>query len=278
MEDSENDKVCNNDESEDEEMDIPAEDVKEMEKMNFDFEAFPPSEEDIEGLENLLAQIFLRAEINRKELADSIIKISPFGCIYKPAEECEDDESPSIVCGVLSIVGLTGTEKHFADVSNFVLQRAKKFATGSVFKQFEKFLRGTDEGSGDPQLKAGFLINERLLQFPVQISAPAFASLYEHQSSEGIQSQNKKLGKAERRRLAANTCDIIFDNPEEELLFTMQQHFPYFQYPVESEVESTSRFGCFRRNGQVYRPYRRACLLSEEQFLQFVQLVLNSSF
>lgn len=57
MEDSENDKVCNNDESEDDEMDMPVEDVKEMEKMNFDFEAFPPSEEDIDGLDNLLAQV-----------------------------------------------------------------------------------------------------------------------------------------------------------------------------------------------------------------------------
>ncbi|KAL7070423.1 hypothetical protein ACQ4LE_010336 [Meloidogyne hapla] len=310
MEDLENNKASNNDESEDDEMDFPDEDIDEMEKMNFDFEAFPPSEEDIEGLENLLAQIFLRAEINRKELADSIIKISPFGCVYKPAEESEDEDSQSLVCGVLSIVGLTGKEKHSADVSNFVLQRAKKFATGSIFKQFERCLQANDGGNEVLQLKTGFLINERLLQFPVQISAPAFSSLCkdynslpkkEHyqmflliikvrintedstknsqqQNSDGIQNPKKKVGKAERRKLLTDTSDVIFDNPEEELLFTIQQQFPYFQYPVESEVESTSRFNCIRRNGQVYRPYRRICLLTEEQFLQFAQLVSNSSF
>uniref|UniRef100_A0A1I8B4I1 Protein BCCIP homolog n=1 Tax=Meloidogyne hapla TaxID=6305 RepID=A0A1I8B4I1_MELHA len=278
MEDLENNKASNNDESEDDEMDFPDEDIDEMEKMNFDFEAFPPSEEDIEGLENLLAQIFLRAEINRKELADSIIKISPFGCVYKPAEESEDEDSQSLVCGVLSIVGLTGKEKHSADVSNFVLQRAKKFATGSIFKQFERCLQANDGGNEVLQLKTGFLINERLLQFPVQISAPAFSSLCQQQNSDGIQNPKKKVGKAERRKLLTDTSDVIFDNPEEELLFTIQQQFPYFQYPVESEVESTSRFNCIRRNGQVYRPYRRICLLTEEQFLQFAQLVSNSSF
>ncbi|KAF7632403.1 hypothetical protein Mgra_00008182 [Meloidogyne graminicola] len=225
MDNLESNCICNSSNEDNEEPDLPIEEnVENMENMNFDFEAFPPSEEDIEGLENLLAQ------------------------------------------------------KHIVELSNFLLQRAKKFSTSSIFRQFEIYLKINDESIEDTKFKTGFLINERLLQFPVQISTPAFTSICEQQGSEEDKNPKKKIGKAERRRLLTDASDVIFDNPEEELLFNMQQHFPYFQYPVESEVESTSRFNCIRRNGQVYRPYRRVCLLTEEQFLQFAQLVANSSF
>jgi hypothetical protein len=48
--------------------------------------------------------------MDKKELATSIVKISPFGCVYKPVEECADEESQLLVCGVLSVVGLNCTE------------------------------------------------------------------------------------------------------------------------------------------------------------------------
>jgi hypothetical protein len=48
----------NNNKSEDNGIYLPDEEIaEEMEKMNFDFEALPPSEEDIDGLECLLTQV-----------------------------------------------------------------------------------------------------------------------------------------------------------------------------------------------------------------------------
>jgi hypothetical protein len=55
---------------------------------------------------------------------------------------------------------------------DFVLKRANKYATSEIAKQFEKCLSTTSNAG-----RIGLLVNERLLQFPAQISAPAFASI-----------------------------------------------------------------------------------------------------
>lgn len=48
---------------------------------------------------------------------------------------------------------------------------------------------------------------------------------------------------------------------------------PFFQYPVHSDVESSSKFHVVKRAGQTLKPFRRACLLSRAQLLAFCDRV-----
>uniref|UniRef100_A0A915D306 Uncharacterized protein n=1 Tax=Ditylenchus dipsaci TaxID=166011 RepID=A0A915D306_9BILA len=108
----------------DEEGELLAEsDVEKMEKLSMDFEALPPHESDLIGLVNLITQlqtykksfsisIFLRTDIDCEGLAKKIVERPPVGCVYKPTEECEDDDegAEGLVYGTLSVVNLLGKE------------------------------------------------------------------------------------------------------------------------------------------------------------------------
>lgn len=70
-------------ESDEEENELMKDDTKEMEKLNFDFEALPLDTSDVDGLVNLLTQIFLRTNINCEAVAKALVQMSPLGCVYK---------------------------------------------------------------------------------------------------------------------------------------------------------------------------------------------------
>ncbi|VDK51387.1 unnamed protein product [Gongylonema pulchrum] len=86
----------------------------------------------------------------------------------------------------------------------------------------------------------------------------------------------KKLSKAQKRRIAASAiadAEVVFDNPEEELLFQGAVDFEHFQYPVQSDVEKDSKFNSLVLKGVTYRPYRRVCILESDQFQHYIDLV-----
>jgi len=286
-----------------------AEDVSTMEKLVFDFEAYPPCKEDLEGLVDLITQLFLRTDIDVEGLAKRIIEQSPFGCVFKPAEEYEDDEIQSLVYGALAIVDMSGKEPYKTTISDHILQRANKFASKQFDKRLKELLKGNTEVIDSERI--GLIINERMLHFPEQIAGPAFQSLthdYKKSfSSKGpeklyslflmllkirvndahisgcsttdpqVKSTSKKTKADKKNDLASRmaSAETLFDNAEEALLFKMDTVPQFFDYPVESDVERTSKFHCTRRNGILYRPFRRVCLLTPEQFFAFSDKVTS---
>uniref|UniRef100_A0A915PZN6 Uncharacterized protein n=1 Tax=Setaria digitata TaxID=48799 RepID=A0A915PZN6_9BILA len=276
------------DESPDEHM--MSDDVENAEKLIFDFEAYPICDGDKEGLVNLLTQIFLRADVDVREMADILTKQSPFGCVYRPAEEFMDEGDEGVVYGVLSMIKL-GTDKQFQkDIWTLLKTKAKKYSID------KKILSILDKlSSAELGIHVGLLINERFLHFPAAIAAPAFKSLTDDLKNSGSQycfsniililkiriadrdskeqsgaylanmsTNERKLTKAQKRRIAANAVadvNVIYDNREEELLFQGDLQFDYFQYPVQSDVEKDSKFSSIVLKGVTYRPYRRVCFL-----------------
>ena len=111
--------------SDEEDDELMKDDTDEMEKLNFDFEALPLDTSDVEGLVNLLTQIFLRTNVDCEAVAKALVEMSPLGCVYKvlsqivyiilkvnfqPAEEVMDEDSENAVYGVLSMFELGGSE------------------------------------------------------------------------------------------------------------------------------------------------------------------------
>ncbi|KAL3994324.1 p21-C-terminal region-binding family protein [Acanthocheilonema viteae] len=278
-------------------------DLDNAEELVFDFEAYPIYDGDKEGLVNLLTQIFLRADVDVKQMADILVEQSPFGCVYRPAEEFLDEDDEGVVYGVLSMLKLGRDQKFQTDIWTLLKTRARKY---SVDKKILLILDNLSTAKSD--VRVGLLINERLLHFPAAIASPAFKSLaddlkkfstqyrFSHVvlilkiriadsdsnkeqsggSAFSMSSNKKKLTKAQKKRIAASAianAEVIYDNHEEELLFQGDLQFDYFQYPVQSDVEKDSKFNSVILKGITYRPYRRVCLLDSNTFYRYVELV-----
>uniref|UniRef100_A0A183BWZ4 Protein BCCIP homolog n=1 Tax=Globodera pallida TaxID=36090 RepID=A0A183BWZ4_GLOPA len=240
-------------------------------------EALPPAEDDLEDIERLLTQIFLQADIDKQELAKVVADQSPLGCVFRPVEECEDEEIEAFTYGVLSIVPLSGTKKFQSDVAELILHRSKKHSIGEIYKHFEKVL-----GAGRMSSKVGFLINERMLNFPARIAGPAFHSLDADYKSLPEEERFEHILVILKVRICTEQGSSAFSRTLErnqnweKPLGNATFDFPHFQYPVESEIEKTSKFHSIQRDGRTYRPFRRVCLLNNDQFLAFAASVARS--
>uniref|UniRef100_A0A914Z347 Uncharacterized protein n=1 Tax=Panagrolaimus superbus TaxID=310955 RepID=A0A914Z347_9BILA len=157
---------------EEEEDELMNDNTEAMEKLTFDFEAFPLDTGDVDGLVNLLTQIFLRTNVDCEAVAKALVEMSPLGCVYRPAEEVEDEDSENAVYGVLSMLELGGIAPFQTEIANLFLNRARKVATPDIVKKFEAIFNNKDN-----KQKNYLLVNERMLHFPDQIAAPAFKSL-----------------------------------------------------------------------------------------------------
>ncbi|EFO24603.2 hypothetical protein LOAG_03882 [Loa loa] len=294
--------LSDSDESQDKNK-LMRDDLDNAEELVFDFEAYPMCGGDKEGLVNLLTQIFLRADVDVKQMADILVEQSPFGCVYRPAEEFMDEDDDGIVYGVLSMLNLGTDQKFQTDIWTLLKTRAQKY---SVDKKISSILDNLSTSESD--IRVGLLINERLLHFPATIASPAFKSLINDLEKSGTQylfshiililkiriadsngnkerngastpniSRNrKKLTKAQKKRVAASAianAKVIYDNCEEELLFRNDLQFDYFQYPVHSDVEKDSKFSSVILEGVIYRPYRRVCFLDNSTFHRYIELV-----
>lgn len=215
-----------------------------------------------------------------------------------------DEDDDNVVYGVLSMVDLIGPEKFKIDISNLILNRARKFATNEIIKKFETIFNASKVN------KNFLLVNERMLHFPDQIAAPAFKSFKEDleegkllnkvenfiliskvrvpdsalsQTNESTLNLpkiggKKKLGKAEKKRRAAAAlagAEVEYENSEEALLFTNANLINpvYFQYNVEGDVEKDSKFSAIFIGGVAHRPYRRVTILTKDEFVKFIDLV-----
>ncbi|VDD90238.1 unnamed protein product [Enterobius vermicularis] len=277
---------------EDEKQELMEEDLQRADKLDFDFEALPPHENDKEGIINLLTQVY--------RLWDAFICCR----FLQSAEDNVDEGSEDVVYGILSLLPLGCTEEYEKGIWSFLLNKAKKYAVGKkVFSKLESL-------SSCKNTRTVMLINERMLHFPEAIAKPSFKALlsdlakdedandFTHVISvmkirvadvniqEKVQKKKditkKKVGKAEKKRIwtaALLKSKTMFDNPEEELLFQEtaseeeEEDLQYFQYPVESDVEKGSKFSAFTLYGTNFRPYRRVCVMSRGVFDRFAKAV-----
>ncbi|VBB34691.1 unnamed protein product, partial [Acanthocheilonema viteae] len=239
-------------------------DLDNAEELVFDFEAYPIYDGDKEGL------IFLRADVDVKQMADILVEQSPFGCVYRPAEEFLDEDDEGVVYGVLSMLKLGRDQKFQTDIWTLLKTRARKY---SVDKKILLILDNLSTAKSD--VRVGLLINERddLKKFSTQyrfshvvlILKIRIADSDSNKEQSGgsafsMSSNKKKLTKAQKKRIAASAianAEVIYDNHEEELLFQGDLQFDYFQYPVQSDVEKDSKFNSVILKGITYRPYRR---------------------
>ncbi|XP_017035584.1 protein BCCIP homolog [Drosophila kikkawai] len=248
------------------------------EEVQIDFEGRAPVDPDAQGISQLLQRLFLRAHINCNQMADLIIAQNYVGSVIC---QCEDDEPESetdddnmvedgTVFGITSVLNLSAKKDQpsIAQLRTYLLDRAKAHAPGAVHDQLKAILE-------NDQPQTGFLVNERFINIPAQISVPLLQNL--QQEIEAAKAKKMKfdfdtlllLVKFYRKEAKkGKPAEDNYTNAEDELLSERAKFS--FEYSVASETDS-GMSGDWLEGDAVMTPYRKLLALDAKQLPQLTK-------
>ncbi|XP_043653912.1 protein BCCIP homolog [Drosophila teissieri] len=264
--------------SEDDDDDEPHPDAyRGNEEVEIDFEGRAPVDPDAQGISQLLQRLFLRAHINCNQMADLIIAQNFIGSVIC---QCDDEEAESetdddnmveegTVFGITSVLNLTAKKDQpsIAQLRTYILDRAKTHASQEVQQQLREIL-------DSEQHHVGFLINERFINIPAQISVPLLQSL--QQEIEAAKAKKMKfdfgtlllLVKFYRKEAKkGKPAEDNYTNAEDELLSDRAKFS--FEYSVASETDS-GMSGDWLEGDAVMTPYRKLLVLEAKKLPQLI--------
>lgn len=226
--------------------------------------------------------MFLKAHINLHELTEIIIKQNYIGSVIKQSldddmiaeEEALDDdmEDSNYVFGVTSAINVTHHKERecIQQLKAMILEKAEKSSTDATLKLLREIL------SNDSKI-TGFLLNERFINIPSQISVPMMENL----CNEIKRATDKKMPynfgyyvmilkfhRKEAKKLKPQ--EDIFANPEEETFFN--QALASFEYSVEQEAD-TGLGGNWLEDDQVMKPYRKVCVIDGKKLPDIIESI-----
>uniref|UniRef100_UPI00398F312F protein BCCIP homolog n=1 Tax=Pristiophorus japonicus TaxID=55135 RepID=UPI00398F312F len=220
-----------------------------QEEVQVDFEAHTISDNDYNGIKRLLLQLFLKANVNIAELAGIIIQQNHVGSVIRQAEildgSSDEDDEDDDVFGFITVLNLTerkGTES---------VEQIKELVQSQCETHHQSAAEQLDKILNDNSKPVSFLISERFINVPPQISLP----LHKQLQAELIDAQktNKPCGKSHYYLMISKACvevgkknkpqqkgkqkeELLFANAEDEFFY--EQAVMKFSYSVEEETDS----------------------------------------
>merc|ERR1712142_700375 len=207
-------------------------------EMNVNFDAQTATDADFHGIKRLLQQLFLKANVNLSALTDVILGQNHVGSVIKQAPLDEDDEdedemeSDAVdeVFGISTVINLTSRltneaksppsegDKAVKQLVDLLVEKSDKNGGPVQTKTLKDFLT-------DKEKHTGWLLNERFVNIPAQISLPLYDSLRDEMHSACAKGQKFKfdhfllISKALKAKGGKKKDQdaIIFTNGEEEL-------------------------------------------------------------
>merc|ERR1712142_648848 len=233
-------------------------------EMNVNFDAQTATDADFHGIKRLLQQLFLKANVNLSALTDVILGQNHVGSVIKQApmdeEEEEDDEMETDnveeVFGISTVINLTQRltdesktpsegDKAIKQMVDLLVDKSDKHGGPVQTKTLKEFLT-------DKEKHTGWLLNERFVNIPPQISLPLYDSLRDEMHSACAKGQKFKfhrfllMSKALKAKGGKKKDQdvLIFSNGEEEL-FQEESAFQ-FAFSVadqQADAETISEAG-----------------------------------
>lgn len=195
-------------------------------------------------------------------MTDLVIGQNYVGSVVVQSEVDEmdsDEEDSDAVFGITTALNIT-TRKEVGcveELRNHILEKAKNNASDACLT----YLRNVFGDDGRP---IGFLLNERFINIPAQISIPLLENLY----SEVKKANDKKMNfnfayyiailKFYRKEAKkGKKAEDFFSNPEEEVL--LQEAATSFEYSVKDEAD-VGISGDWLEGDNRMIPYRKVVL------------------
>ena len=243
----EEDEVEEEDEDDSDEEDEEDEVVNE--EVNIEFEAYSISDNDYDGIKKLLQQLFLKAPVNTAELTDLLIQQNHIGSVIKQtdvSEDSDDDVDEDEIFGFKSLLNLTerkGTPCA-EQIKELILHLCEKDCEKSMVEELDRLFNDTAR-------PVGFLLSERFINVPPQITLPMHQQLQKELAE--ARRTNKPCGKchfyllisktfveagksnSKKKRSNQKKEALMFANAEEEFFY--EKAILKFNYSVQEESD-----------------------------------------
>ncbi|CAG2210670.1 BCCIP [Mytilus edulis] len=209
------------------------------EEIQVEFEARTIEDSDFHGARALLQQLFLKAKIDLSEMANTIISQNYIGSVIKqidiPDSDEEDDDmgEGDPVLGLITVINIT-EKQNVECVKQFrsMLMEKCQACSQQQKERLSQILTDADQ-------QVGYLISERYINIPPQISVPMYESLFK----EMEKCTRKKMKYEFGHYILISKCyrpkgsdQLFYTNAEEELI-SKECEFS-FTYSVASERDT----------------------------------------
>lgn len=195
----------------------------------------------------------------------------------------DDDDNPEFdstgtIFGVTTAVNIS---KRFASgcidgLRHYLIAKCEQFAAPDVRQLFKSVL------NDDDSKRAGFLINERFVNIPPQISVPLLENLNKEINRAAVK-QDKfkfthyvmlvKYHRKDAKKSKEKVSEDIFSNGEEEIF--CEQCDASFEYSVQSEAADSALSGNWLEGDSTLIPHRRVLLFESHKLLPIVESIKN---
>lgn len=250
-------------------------------EIQVEFEARSPEGEDYHGVKRLLQQLFLRSStVDVGKLADTILSQRGIGSVIKqsvPEDDISDTtEDVNEVYGISTVINLVDKNKDsVASLRKFLLEQTAKGNDRQVLQYVTDLLKGN----------VGFLINERFINIPAQITVPLLETLvtemrkardrnlpYDFQHYIMISKLYKTKNLTNGGAAAAAAPDsqaVVFSNAEEELIVGESELCIDYDVSSDSSVETGGNWS----DGVEMIPWRRIVVFRAEKLEPLIRSV-----
>lgn len=255
---------------------------EEGKEIQVEFEARTPEGEDYHGVKRLLQQLFLRSSVvDASKLADTILAQRGIGSVIKQSLPEEFDgqegvEDPNEVYGISTVINLTDKDKEsVANLRRFILEQTAKGNDRQVLQYVTDLLKGN----------VGFLVNERFINIPAQITVPLLETLvtemrkardrnlpYDFQHYIMISKLYKTKNLMNGTATAPDSQAVVFSNPEEELIVGESELC--IDYDVSSDTHA--EIGGNWSDGVEMLPWRRVVVFRAEKLEPLIRSMRDS--
>lgn len=217
----------------------------------------------------------MKAHINVTDFANIVISQDYIGSVIKQSwdeemgDDDDDEEDPNVVFGITTVLNLTSHKESecVQQLKTMILERAEKASTDATLKLLRDILTNDARNTG-------FLVNERYINIPSQISVPMLENLCKEikRANDKNMPYNfsyyvmiLKFHRKEAKK--GKPAEDLFSNPEEELF--MQKSLASFEYSVASEAD-TGLSGKWREDDEELTPFRKVVVLDGKQLPEIV--------
>jgi len=242
-------------------------------EIQVEFEARSPEEEDYHGIRRLLQQLFLRNQVvDVAKMTDTILAQRFIGSVIKQSisDTDSDDgiEDPNEVYAISTVLNLSDKSRDpVMGLRTFLLEQTAKGGDRQVLQYVTDLLNKN----------VGFLINERFINIPAQITVPLWETLVTEMRKARDRNLPYEFGhyimicKLYKTK-ADNNQDhqaVVFSNPEEELI--VNESDLCIDYDVTGETEND--IGGNWSDGLEMKPWRRIVVFTADKLEGIIQNV-----
>lgn len=155
-----------------------------------------------------------------------------------------------------------------------LLAKCEQFAAPDVRQLFKDVLN-------DESNRAGFLINERFVNIPPQISIPLLENLNKEVNRAAVKKDKfnfthyvmlVKFHRKDAKKCKDKTIEDVYSNGEEEIL--CEQCDASFEYSVQSEADSALS-GHWLEGDSSLIPHRKVVLFASHKLLPIIESIKN---